>query len=416
MGLANGRWRPTPTATRPASIRPLRKSSAFPPLPACEERSGRVSARVKGPLRRRFFRIRPLTLPSPRMRGEETKTTPRSPPTASPQRSRRSPDCSPKAIHSSRTAKPGRRTARRGPKNPKAASASPSSPTSSPPATSRRAIAELVDGVGARSATRCCSASPAPARPSPWPRSSRRRSARPSSSRPTRRWRPSSTASSRAFFPDNAVEYFVSYYDYYQPEAYVPRTDTYIEKESSINEQIDRMRHSATRALLERDDVIIVASVSCIYGIGSVETYTAMTFSVKVGEQHRPAPADRRPRRPAVQAQPERFRPRHLPRARRHDRDLSRPTTRTAPGASPCSATRSSSIVEFDPLTGKKTTDLESSRSTPTPTTSRRARPCSRPSRASRRSCKQRLRRARPAGPAAGSPAPGAAHAPSTSR
>jgi len=89
----------------------------------------------------------------------------------------------------------------------------------------------------------------------------------------------------KSFFPDNAVEYFVSYYDYYQPEAYVPRTDTYIEKESSINEQIDRMRHAATRALLERDDVIIVASVSCIYGIGSVETYTAMTFTVQVGER-----------------------------------------------------------------------------------------------------------------------------------
>lgn len=87
------------------------------------------------------------------------------------------------------------------------------------------------------------------------------------------------------FFPDNAVEYFVSYYDYYQPEAYVPRTDTYIEKDSSINEQIDRMRHSATRALLERDDVIIVASVSCIYGIGSVETYTAMTFALKKDER-----------------------------------------------------------------------------------------------------------------------------------
>ncbi|AVT83200.1 excinuclease ABC subunit UvrB [Rhodopseudomonas palustris] len=87
------------------------------------------------------------------------------------------------------------------------------------------------------------------------------------------------------FFPDNAVEYFVSYYDYYQPEAYVPRTDTYIEKDSSINEQIDRMRHAATRALLERDDVIIVASVSCIYGIGSVETYTAMTFALKRGER-----------------------------------------------------------------------------------------------------------------------------------
>ena len=89
----------------------------------------------------------------------------------------------------------------------------------------------------------------------------------------------------RSYFPDNAVEYFVSYYDYYQPEAYVPRTDTFIEKDSSRNEQIDRMRHSATRAVLERDDVIIVASVSCIYGIGSVETYTAMTFDLKVGAQ-----------------------------------------------------------------------------------------------------------------------------------
>ncbi len=89
----------------------------------------------------------------------------------------------------------------------------------------------------------------------------------------------------KSFFPDNAVEYFVSYYDYYQPEAYVPRTDTYIEKESSINEQIDRMRHAATRAILERDDVVIVASVSCIYGIGSVETYTAMTFTIKAGSQ-----------------------------------------------------------------------------------------------------------------------------------
>ncbi|SEP80846.1 Excinuclease ABC subunit B [Faunimonas pinastri] len=89
----------------------------------------------------------------------------------------------------------------------------------------------------------------------------------------------------KSFFPENAVEYFVSYYDYYQPEAYVPRTDTFIEKESSINEQIDRMRHSATRSLLERDDVIIVASVSCIYGIGSVETYTAMTFGLEVGER-----------------------------------------------------------------------------------------------------------------------------------
>ena len=89
----------------------------------------------------------------------------------------------------------------------------------------------------------------------------------------------------KGFFPDNAVEYFVSYYDYYQPEAYVPRTDTYIEKESSINEQIDRMRHSATRALFERRDVVIVASVSCIYGIGSPETYSTMTETLTVGRQ-----------------------------------------------------------------------------------------------------------------------------------
>ncbi len=88
----------------------------------------------------------------------------------------------------------------------------------------------------------------------------------------------------KEFFPDNAVEYFVSYYDYYQPEAYVPRRDLYIEKESSINEQIDRLRHSATRSLLERPDTIIVASVSCIYGIGDVETYAQMTLPLKKGE------------------------------------------------------------------------------------------------------------------------------------
>ncbi len=90
----------------------------------------------------------------------------------------------------------------------------------------------------------------------------------------------------KGYFPDNSVEYFVSYYDYYQPEAYVPRSDTFIEKESQINEQIDRMRHSATRALLERDDVIIVASVSCIYGIGSPETYVAMTQDLEVGRDY----------------------------------------------------------------------------------------------------------------------------------
>jgi excinuclease ABC subunit B len=91
-------------------------------------------------------------------------------------------------------------------------------------------------------------------------------------------------AEMKSFFPNNAVEYFVSYYDYYQPEAYVPRTDLYIEKESTINEQIDRMRHAATRSLFERKDVIIVASVSCIYGIGSKEDYYAMTFEIKKGQ------------------------------------------------------------------------------------------------------------------------------------
>lgn len=90
----------------------------------------------------------------------------------------------------------------------------------------------------------------------------------------------------KEFFPNNAVEYFVSYYDYYQPEAYVPKTDTYIDKDSSINEQIDRMRHAATRAILERRDTIIVASVSCIYGIGSVDTYQGMTLEIKEGENY----------------------------------------------------------------------------------------------------------------------------------
>ena len=92
----------------------------------------------------------------------------------------------------------------------------------------------------------------------------------------------------KEFFPDNHVEYFVSYYDYYQPEAYVPKTDTYIEKDSAINEQIDRMRNSATRSLLEYRDVIIVASVSCIYGLGDVESYSAMTLPLEVGQEINP--------------------------------------------------------------------------------------------------------------------------------
>ena len=178
----------------------------------------------------------------------------------------------------------------------------------------------------------------------------------------------------KSFFPDNAVEYFVSYYDYYQPEAYVPRTDTYIEKESSINEQIDRMRHSATRALLERDDVIIVASVSCIYGIGSVETYSAMTFTLKQRRQDQPAPAAsptwwrcntsaRRPistaARSACAATSSRF---------------SRRITRTAPGACHCSATRSSRSTNSIRSPAPKPTNSNSSRSTPIRITSRRAR------------------------------------------
>ena len=120
-------------------------------------------------------------------------------------------------------------------------------------------------------------------KPLPWPRSSKGPSAPPWCWR--QRLAAQLYAEMKGFFPDNAVEYFVSYYDYYQPEAYVPRSDTYIEKDASINERIDRMRHSATRALLERRDVILVASVSCIYGIGAVETYEEMILSLKVGDR-----------------------------------------------------------------------------------------------------------------------------------
>ncbi|MEH3125277.1 excinuclease ABC subunit UvrB [Agrobacterium cavarae] len=161
------------------------------------------------------------------------------------------------------------------------------------------------------------------------------------------------------FFPNNAVEYFVSYYDYYQPEAYVPRSDTYIEKESSINEQIDRMRHAATRAILERDDCIIVASVSCIYGIGSVETYTAMTFQMQVGDK-----LDQRQLLADLVAQ----------QYKRRGMDFQRGSFRVRgdtielfPAHLEDAAWRISmwgdeieSITEFDPLTGQKTGDLQS--------------------------------------------------------
>ena len=162
----------------------------------------------------------------------------------------------------------------------------------------------------------------------------------------------------KAFFPNNAVEYFVSYYDYYQPEAYVPRTDTYIEKDASVNEQIDRLRHSATRALLERDDVIIVASVSCIYGIGSVETYSEMTLSIKRGEMLNRQDLLKR----LVEIQ-----------YRRNDAAFTRGTFRVRgdtieifPAHLEDQAWRLSlfgdeleTITEFDPLTGEKTGTLD---------------------------------------------------------
>jgi len=162
----------------------------------------------------------------------------------------------------------------------------------------------------------------------------------------------------KSFFPENAVEFFVSYYDYYQPEAYVPRTDTYIEKDSSINEQIDRMRHSATRAILERDDVIVVASVSCIYGIGSVETYTAMTFDLVPGER-----IDEKKLMGDLVAQ----------QYKRNDQAFERGTFRRRgdtieifPAHYEDRAWRIAlfgdeieSISEFDPLTGKKSADLK---------------------------------------------------------
>ena len=143
------------------------------------------------------------------------------------------------------------------------------------------------------------------------------------------------------FFPENAVEYFVSYYDYYQPEAYIPRTDTYIEKDSSVNEQIDRMRHSATRAILERDDVIIVASVSCIYGIGAVETYSGMAFGLERGQ--RIPRAELLARLVALQFRrnDEALRTRLFPRPRRHDRHLPRALRGPRLARSRCSATRS---------------------------------------------------------------------------
>ena len=156
----------------------------------------------------------------------------------------------------------------------------------------------------------------------------------------------------REFFPDNAVEYFVSYYDYYQPEAYIAAQDLYIEKDSSINDEIDRLRHAATTSLFLRRDVVIVASVSCIYGLGSPEDYLERMVLLQVGQtverDEHAAPARRHP----VRAQRLRARARHVPRPRRLRGDLAR-RRRTPPSAWSSGATRSSSIVSFDPVGGE---------------------------------------------------------------
>lgn len=129
----------------------------------------------------------------------------------------------------------------------------------------------------------------------------------------------------KEFFPKNKVEYFVSYYDYYQPEAYVPKTDTYIEKDSAINEQIDRMRNSATRNILESNDVIIVASVSCIYGLGDVASYSQMTIRLKVGGHDRAERRLQKTGRTAIREKPAEFCAFHFPCPGRHTGYFPRP-------------------------------------------------------------------------------------------
>ena len=163
---------------------------------------------------------------------------------------------------------------------------STSCPISSSPATRRAPSASSSRVSIAGDPIRCCSASPVRARRSRWRNViAAREPADAGHGRTTRRWRRSSTRNSSDSFPSNAVEYFVSYYDYYQPEAYVPATDSYIEKEATINDEIDRMRLSATRSLFERRDVIIVASVSCIYGLGSPEAYYGMLLPLECGQR-----------------------------------------------------------------------------------------------------------------------------------
>ena len=144
----------------------------------------------------------------------------------------------------------------------------------------------------------------------------------------------------KSFFPDNAVEYFVSYYDYYQPEAYIPSSDVYIEKEATINDELDKLRLSATKSLFERRDCVIVASVSCIYGLGSPEAYYGMLLMLEKGQKISRNEIVSQAGGDSLRAQRRRFPPRHVPRARRRHRGLSRPTT-TTPTASNCGAMRS---------------------------------------------------------------------------
>ena len=213
----------------------------------------------------------------------------------------------------------------------------------------------------------------------------------------------------KSFFPDNAVEYFVSYYDYYQPEAYVPRTDTYIEKDAQINEQIDRMRHAATQSLLERNDVVVVASVSCIYGIGSVETYSRMVVKLETGgridrDVMAKALVDLQYRRNDTAFQRGTF------RLRGETVDIFPSHYEDRAWRITLFGDEVESIHEFDPLTGEKTTALKeitvyanSHYVTPRPTLTQAIRDI-------KVELKAAARRAEPRRQAAGSGTPAAAH------
>ena len=252
-----------------------------------------------------------------------------------------------------------------------------SSASSSPPATSRKAIEQARRRASrAASRSRCCSAPPAPARRSPPPTSS------PQLSKPTLVLAHNKTLAAqlykefKGFFPHNAVHYFVSYYDYYQPEAYIPQRDIYIEKDASINENIDRLRLAATSALVSREDVIIVASVSCIYGLGSPSDYKRMMVHLAKGEvidrDNLLLQAGGHP----VPAQRHRLRARQVPRPRRHHRGLAgvRGVRATA---SSCSATRSTRSPIINPTQRRDAQRRWTSCTSTRPSTSSRRRSAS---------------------------------------